>query len=72
MFKVSHSEGLKKTTKNFLTLLRATEDDAPVSKLVKGKKLMYNGVGVSRIEEDFLAQMGDVTRADGSGGESIC
>jgi len=30
------------------------------------------GSKVFRVEEDFVAQVGDVTRGDGSGGESIC
>lgn len=34
--------------------------------------LKYHGSTVFRVEKDFVAQMGDITRQDGSGGESIC
>ncbi|KAI0649877.1 cyclophilin-like domain-containing protein [Trametes meyenii] len=56
IFELDGSQGLSKTTANFLAL---------------NKKLHYLGCPIHRIVEGFVAQGGDVTRGDGSGGESI-
>ncbi|GAA5976587.1 hypothetical protein JCM5350_006690 [Sporobolomyces pararoseus] len=63
------SAGLKKTTTNFLDLL--TDSKKLKSKRSPNSPLRYVGSKVFRIEEGFVAQTGDVTRQDGSGGESI-
>lgn len=49
-----------------------TDDKKLVSKRPPNPPLRYKGARVFRIEAGFVAQMGDVTRQDGSGGESIC
>jgi len=67
---VSSSPGLKKTSANFLALL--TDDKKLVSKRAPNPPLRYRGTPVFRIDKGFVAQTGDVTRQDGSGGESIC
>lgn len=69
-FTLSSAPGLKKTTANFLALL--TDEKKLVSKRPPNPPLRYKGNRVFRIEEGFVAQTGDVTRHDGSGGESIC
>lgn len=69
-FAVSSSPGLKKTTANFLALL--TDERKLVSKRPPNPPLRYVETPVFRIESDFIAQTGDITRRDGSGGESIC
>ncbi|GAA6047700.1 hypothetical protein JCM3770_001727 [Rhodotorula araucariae] len=66
---VSPSSGLRKTTTNFLALL--TDEKKLVSKRAPNPPLRYRGTPVFRIEKGFVAQTGDVTRQDGSGGESI-
>ncbi|BGP53520.1 hypothetical protein JCM8202v2_001079 [Rhodotorula sphaerocarpa] len=68
-FEVSSSAGLKKTSANFLALL--ADEKKLVSKRAPNPPLRYQGTPVFRIEADFVAQTGDVTRRDGSGGESI-
>lgn len=69
-FTVSSSPGLKKTTSNFLALL--TDEKKLFSKRAPNPPLRYASTPVFRIEKGFVAQTGDVTRRDGSGGESIC
>ncbi|GAA5865346.1 hypothetical protein JCM1840_001536 [Sporobolomyces johnsonii] len=66
---VSSSPGVRKTTANFLDLL--TDSKNLKSKRSPHPPLRYVGTPVFRIERDFVAQTGDVTRGDGSGGESI-
>ncbi|GAA5867481.1 hypothetical protein JCM3774_002918 [Rhodotorula dairenensis] len=66
---VSSSPGLKKTTANFLALL--TDEKKLVSKRAPNPPLRFASTPVFRIEKGFVAQTGDVTRRDGSGGESI-
>ncbi|GAA5885046.1 hypothetical protein JCM6882_007208 [Rhodosporidiobolus microsporus] len=66
---LSPSAGLKKTTTNFLQLL--TDEKGLKSKRAPNPRLRYKGCKVFRIEEGFVAQTGDCTRQDGSGGESI-
>ncbi|POY76150.1 hypothetical protein BMF94_0873 [Rhodotorula taiwanensis] len=68
-FAVSSSPALKKTTANFLALL--TDEKKLVSKRPPNPPLRYVETPVFRIESDFIAQTGDITRRDGSGGESI-
>ncbi|KAK4046863.1 hypothetical protein OIV83_005759 [Microbotryomycetes sp. JL201] len=65
---LSTSSGLIKTVNNFRALL--TNEKRLVSKQ-KAAPLKYEGSKVFRIEKDFALQAGDVTRQDGSGGESI-
>lgn len=70
---LSPSAGLKKTTQNFLAL--AADLPKFKSKRSPHPELSYRsdaGRKVFRVEQGFVAQMGDVTRGDGSGGESIC
>ncbi|ORX56521.1 cyclophilin-like protein, partial [Piromyces finnis] len=55
-----------KTCKNFTTIIEGTY----ISKKVN-KPLTYKQVPMHRIIKDFIAQGGDVTRFDGSGGDSI-
>ncbi|EJU02165.1 hypothetical protein DACRYDRAFT_115926 [Dacryopinax primogenitus] len=62
------SSGLQKTRDNFITLCKG---DRGVCKNAPNKKLHYLGTPIHRIVKDFIAQGGDVTRGDGSGGESI-
>ncbi|GAA6012629.1 hypothetical protein JCM10207_009062 [Rhodosporidiobolus poonsookiae] len=66
---LSPSAGLKKTTANFLALL--TDEKQLKSKQRPNPPLRYEGCRVFRVEEGFIAQTGDCTRQDGSGGESI-
>ncbi|GAA5998088.1 uncharacterized protein JCM10292_002315 [Rhodotorula paludigena] len=66
---VSSAPGLKKTAANFFALL--TDEKKLTSKRAPNPPLRYQGARVFRIEQGFVAQMGDVTRQDGSGGESI-
>ncbi|GAA6010851.1 hypothetical protein JCM11491_004565 [Sporobolomyces phaffii] len=68
-FSVSGSQGLRKTRENFVDLL--TDSKQLKSKRSPNPPLRYVGSKVFRIEEGFVAQTGDVTRQDGSGGESI-
>ncbi|KAH7924935.1 hypothetical protein BV22DRAFT_1034630 [Leucogyrophana mollusca] len=68
VFNLSSSPGLSKTTANFAAL--CTGDRGPC-KNAPSKKLHYLGCSMHRIVKDFIAQGGDVTRGDGSGGESI-
>jgi len=60
--------GLQKTRDNFISLCRG---DKGMSKNAPNKKLHYLETRIHRIVKDFVAQGGDVTRGDGSGGESI-
>jgi len=69
-FNVSNAAGLKKTSSNFLDLL--SDSKKLKSKRSPNPPLRYQGCKVFRIDEGFVAQTGDVTRQDGSGGESIC
>ena len=66
VFKLDDATGLAKTKANFLALCtgeKGTCKNAP------NKKLHYSGVPMHRIVKGFVAQGGDVTRGDGSGGE---
>lgn len=67
---ISPSLGLAKTSRNFLDLI--TDSRKLVSKRSPNPPLRYRGSKVHRIEKAFCVQGGDLTRGDGSGGESIC
>lgn len=65
-FELDSSPGLSKTTTNFTALCtgeKGTCKNAPK------KNLYYLDCPIHRIEPGFIAQGGDVTRGDGSGGE---
>ena len=57
-----------KTTANFLSLCTNSKG---FSKSNKQRPLHYKSIPFHRIIKNFIAQSGDVTRLDGSGGESI-
>ncbi|KAH7102488.1 cyclophilin-like protein [Auriculariales sp. MPI-PUGE-AT-0066] len=62
------SPGLAKTTGNFAALCtgeRGSQKKAPC------KPYHYKGTPIHRIERGFVLQGGDITRGDGSGGDSI-
>ena len=66
MFTLDSAPGLAKTRANFLALCTGEKGSC---KNAPNKKLWYEGTPVHRIVKDFVAQGGDVTRGDGSGGE---
>ncbi|KAI0088852.1 cyclophilin-like domain-containing protein [Irpex rosettiformis] len=68
VFTLDGSAGLSKTRANFLALCTGEKGSC---KNAPNKKLHYLESPVHRIVKDFVAQGGDVTRGDGSGGESI-
>ncbi|KAH7333603.1 cyclophilin-like domain-containing protein [Rhizoctonia solani] len=68
VFDLDTSPGLAKTCANFVSLCKG---DKGVCKSAPNKRLHYKGTAIHRIVKDFVAQGGDVTRNDGSGGESI-
>lgn len=55
-----------KTSENFLKLCTGTSGIGEA-----GKPLHFEGSPLHRIIEGFMAQGGDITRGDGSGGESV-
>jgi len=61
-----YTSATPKTCKNFTTIIEGTY----VSKKIN-KPISYKQVPMHRIVKDFIAQGGDVTRFDGSGGDSI-
>ncbi|KDQ60411.1 hypothetical protein JAAARDRAFT_126212 [Jaapia argillacea MUCL 33604] len=68
VFELDGARGLSKTTGNFTALCtgeKGTCKNAP------NKKLHYLECPIHRIVKGFVAQGGDITRGDGSGGESI-
>ncbi|KAK7436045.1 hypothetical protein VKT23_018537 [Stygiomarasmius scandens] len=67
-FELDPSPGLAKTRQNFISLCTGEKG---ASKSAPNKKLHYLGCPVHRVVKGFVAQGGDVTRGDGSGGESI-
>jgi len=67
-FELDPANGLSKTVKNFVGLCTG---ERGVCKNARDKKLHYLGCPIHRIVSGFVAQGGDVTRGDGSGGESI-
>ncbi|KAB5587971.1 Peptidyl-prolyl cis-trans isomerase, cyclophilin-type protein [Ceratobasidium theobromae] len=68
VFDLDGSAGLAKTCTNFVSLCKG---DKGMCKNAPNKPLHYQGVPIHRIAKGFVAQGGDVTRNDGSGGESI-
>ncbi|KAG9123889.1 hypothetical protein FRC07_013608, partial [Ceratobasidium sp. 392] len=68
IFDLDSSAGLAKTCANFVSLCKG---DQGMCKNAPNKPLHYKGSAIHRIARDFVAQGGDVTRDDGSGGESI-
>lgn len=56
-----------KTAENFRCLITGEHGSSPVS----GKPLHYKGSRFHRIISGFMAQGGDLTHGDGTGGESI-
>ncbi|KIP10826.1 hypothetical protein PHLGIDRAFT_28292 [Phlebiopsis gigantea 11061_1 CR5-6] len=68
VFKLDDATGLAKTTANFLALCTGEKGSC---KNTPNKRLHYLGVPMHRIIKGFVAQGGDITRGDGSGGESI-
>ncbi|OBZ76806.1 Peptidyl-prolyl cis-trans isomerase cyp5 [Grifola frondosa] len=68
VFALDTSPGLAKTTANFAALCTG---ERGACKNAPNKKLHYLGCPIHRIVKGFIAQGGDITRGDGSGGESI-
>ncbi|KAG8963168.1 hypothetical protein FRC03_003315 [Tulasnella sp. 419] len=68
MFHLDPSQGLAKTRANFISLCKG---DRGMCKNAPKKALHYLNVPIHRIVKGYIAQGGDVTRLDGSGGESI-
>ncbi|KAI9065186.1 hypothetical protein FKP32DRAFT_1685054 [Trametes sanguinea] len=68
VFELDDSPALAKTTANFLALCTGEKG---ACKNAPNKRLHYLGCPVHRVVRGFVAQGGDVTRGDGSGGESI-
>lgn len=68
VFELDPSPGLAKTAANFRALCTGEKG---ACKNAPNKKLHYLDCPVHRIVRGFVAQGGDVTRGDGSGGESI-
>ncbi|KAG1798834.1 cyclophilin-like domain-containing protein [Suillus plorans] len=68
VFELNPEASLKKTTTNFTALCTGEKGKC---KNARNKELYYLGCPIHRIVKDFVAQGGDVTRGDGSGGESI-
>ncbi|KAJ3829146.1 cyclophilin-like domain-containing protein [Lentinula raphanica] len=68
IFDLDPSPGLNKTRQNFISLCTG---DKGLCKSAPNKKLHYLGCPIHRVVKGFVAQGGDITRSDGSGGESI-
>ncbi|KAJ7653729.1 cyclophilin-like domain-containing protein [Mycena polygramma] len=68
VFQLDDAPGLVKTRQNFIALCTGEKGQC---KSNPKKKLHYVDCPIHRIVRSFVAQGGDVTRADGSGGESI-
>jgi cyclophilin family peptidyl-prolyl cis-trans isomerase len=68
VFELSSAAGLTKTVANFAALCTGEKG---ACKQAPNKKLHYLHCPIHRIVKGFVAQGGDVTRGDGSGGE-VC
>lgn len=68
VFELDASPGLAKTTANFVALCTGEKG---MCKNAPNKKLHYVDCPIHRIVKGFVAQGGDVTRGNGSGGE-VC
>ena len=68
VFELDDTQALSKTTANFLALCTGEKG---MCKHAPNKKLHYADCPIHRIVQGFIAQGGDVTRGDGSGGE-VC
>ncbi|KAI0694196.1 cyclophilin-like domain-containing protein [Cytidiella melzeri] len=68
VFNLDAAPGLARTRANFLALCTGEKGHC---KNASNKKLHYLDSPLHRVVKDFVAQGGDVTRGDGSGGESI-
>lgn len=66
IFKLDEAQGLTKTRENFMALCTGRKGNC---KNAPNKRLYYLDTPMHRIVKDFVAQGGDVTRGDGSGGE---
>lgn len=66
VFALDESQGLSKTRQNFIALCRG---DHGMAKNAPNKKLHYFQTPIHRVSKGFVAQGGDITRGDGSGGE---
>ena len=66
IFDLDAADGLSKTVKNFTALCTGEKGTC---KKARNKKLHYLGCPIHRIVKGFVAQGGDITRGDGSGGE---
>lgn len=66
IFVLDAAPGLTKTRNNFLALCRG---DKGMCKNAPNKPLHYLECSLHRIVRGFIAQGGDITRNDGSGGE---
>ncbi len=66
VFELDDTQALAKTTANFVALCTGEKGSC---KNAPNKKLHYLDSPMHRIVKGFIAQGGDVTRGDGSGGE---
>jgi cyclophilin family peptidyl-prolyl cis-trans isomerase len=63
------SPALAKTTANFIALCSGSQG---AQKKAPYRPYNYKGSPIHRVERGFVLQGGDITRGDGSGGDSIC
>ena len=66
IFDLDPANGLSRTVNNFVALCTGEKG---MCKNARNKKLHYLGCSIHRIVKGFVAQGGDITRGDGSGGE---
>ncbi|KAJ3837583.1 cyclophilin-like domain-containing protein [Lentinula raphanica] len=68
VFSLYESPEMKELQENFVKLCSG---ELGMCKSAPKKPLWYKGVRIHRIVKDYIAQGGDITRGDGTGGESI-
>ncbi|KAJ3810464.1 cyclophilin-like domain-containing protein [Lentinula lateritia] len=68
VFSLYDEPDMKELRDNFVKLCTG---ELGMCKSAAKKSLWYKGVRIHRIVKDYIAQGGDVTRGDGTGGESI-